>query len=586
MITKNNPSLYADLFSKAEQALSKDGQGAFKNAKISDIDDYFGCMAELARIEELTDNDGKLLYDPIFTILPMSEETFNINANDRSISIPKNFHNHGVGVQGDEVAEILYFSIDRYFDAMDLAEMDIIVQWKKATDPDSSVRLSATYKKSLTYQPGKIVFGWPIDSEVTKSSGDIKFSIRFYRRVNNELIYSFSTRTETIKIQPGLAFNLSNATDEELRLLTINKNDKVRNNLRNSKPADIGYIIATPEFEGYYIYEDEMIKEANADLTYDLGPQFIIKAVIPADTDPNEYISTYGVEYSWRNTETQTDINEDSLSYIYKENTSDILNPNEIYYVVKEAADGTPYYDIYNPNVDGAVAVLYTKHSVFTPNKAGTYQALASNSDASKPGATKVISSKIWTVPHPQAPSFSYQPENKEIVIDEDSVITIIATPNDNGELTTTWHKKIAIEDAEFIDLPEVTGDNLVPTDEGYYFIKAINTKNNDSITVFSSPVWARHKASELGEIRHYVNGELVTNFSVDVGSNLEVRVDNPTYSTEVVYQWFKDGIEIDGNSSIPNRLENVGEGKYQCRIINKYKGTESAPIESEIFKV
>jgi hypothetical protein len=147
MITKNHPSAYAELFIKAQAALKNHGSDeAFKNATISNIDDYFACLAELARIEETYPNE----YDPIFTILPATEQTFNIDADKRSISIPDNFARYGVGVQGDEIAEILYFSIDRYFDAMDLADMDIIVQWKHEKDNELANNLSATYKKSLT----------------------------------------------------------------------------------------------------------------------------------------------------------------------------------------------------------------------------------------------------------------------------------------------------------------------------------------------------------------------------------------------------------------------------------------------------
>ena len=40
MITKNHPSAYAELFKKAQEALSMYGNGDFKNAKISNIDDF------------------------------------------------------------------------------------------------------------------------------------------------------------------------------------------------------------------------------------------------------------------------------------------------------------------------------------------------------------------------------------------------------------------------------------------------------------------------------------------------------------------------------------------------------------------
>jgi hypothetical protein len=209
--------------------------------------------------------------------LPATEETFNIDANTRSISIPSNFARYGVGVEGDEIAEILYFSIDRYFDAMDLSEMDIIIQWKHANDPIDLYNFSATYKKSLTLQPGKIVFGWPITSEITEKSGNIQFSVRFYRHNpdNNELIYSFSTLTTTIKIQAGLNFNLDEAK------YAPNISDKIFANLVNSTIPAPDYVIAAPEFVGYYTYEEDEFKLANDNRTYDLPINFVVKAEVP-----------------------------------------------------------------------------------------------------------------------------------------------------------------------------------------------------------------------------------------------------------------------------------------------------------------
>jgi hypothetical protein len=90
MITKNHPSAYAELFKKAVDALNKYSE--HKNATISNIDEYFGYLKTLAEIE----NTNKL--DPIFTILPATEDTFNIDANSRKISIPDNFAKNGVGV--------------------------------------------------------------------------------------------------------------------------------------------------------------------------------------------------------------------------------------------------------------------------------------------------------------------------------------------------------------------------------------------------------------------------------------------------------------------------------------------------------
>ena len=63
----------------------------------------------------------------MWLILPRDEGLFEIDANSRKINIPAEFSRNGVGVQGDELAEIIYFSIDRYFDTTDLYDKDIFV---------------------------------------------------------------------------------------------------------------------------------------------------------------------------------------------------------------------------------------------------------------------------------------------------------------------------------------------------------------------------------------------------------------------------------------------------------------------------
>ena len=86
------------------------------------MNEYFSQIANLAEI------------DLKYTILPLDEETFDIDANSRKITIPNSFKS-GVGVQGDQVAEIIYFKINRYFDATDLNTQNIYrvgkCQWRQ-----------------------------------------------------------------------------------------------------------------------------------------------------------------------------------------------------------------------------------------------------------------------------------------------------------------------------------------------------------------------------------------------------------------------------------------------------------------------
>jgi hypothetical protein len=88
--------------------------------------------------------------DKKYTVLPVEEvdaEVFSINANTRAITIPSHFIKNGFGVVGDSYAEIVYFSIDRYYDMMDLNNADIYILWET---PDKKKGFSSPYVRYLT----------------------------------------------------------------------------------------------------------------------------------------------------------------------------------------------------------------------------------------------------------------------------------------------------------------------------------------------------------------------------------------------------------------------------------------------------
>lgn len=585
MITKNHPSRYTDLFAKANAALRANNsrfETDYSEIEITNIDEYFACLRDLAYLEELSAKNEIAYIDPVFTILPATEDTFNIDANKRSISIPDNFVKHGVGVQGDEVAEVLYFSIDRYFDAMDLADMDIIVQWKHEKDEEHVSFLSATYKKSLTLQPGKIVFGWPITSEVTGRSGNVKFSIRFYRRDEedpNKLIYSFSTLTTNIKIQTGLNFNL----DKDVAV--FNKNDLIYKNLRNSKNASIDYIIASPLFTGCYTLLDPTtleLENANATQTYDLPQTFVVKAEIPATTPNDQQVSGSGLSYSWLKKDSNNEVQ--NSRHIYKE-TSGPYNPYEIYYIKNENDVYEPYgtFGDSNPFDDAEPLTVYVRYSAFEPLTAGVYVAQVSNIYA--PGASASALTGTWTVPYAAMPEFTYA--NDKVVLNRDTgkaIVEINYSVSDNGELAAEWLKgqNATIDGA--VKIEGVSGNTYEATEEGYYFVKVNNTKNNSTTEAISRGVWVRHQASIPQIVSHKVNNTVKTEapYGAYVGDTLSVVVNNPTYGV-LSYQWRKGAEILSGATS--NSLVVESAGTYDCVITNTYKETVES-INSGTFNV
>ena len=70
---------------------------------ITTLEEYFSWLRNLGNI------------DRKYTVLPLDEDHFEINADTRAISIPASFKKNGVAVQGDDLAEVLYFRVDRYY---------------------------------------------------------------------------------------------------------------------------------------------------------------------------------------------------------------------------------------------------------------------------------------------------------------------------------------------------------------------------------------------------------------------------------------------------------------------------------------
>lgn len=613
MITKQHASAYTKLFARANEVLRVHGStDVFRNANIQHIDDYFACLKELARIEKASANEEIEKIDPIFTILPATEDRFHINADKREITTTGVLSKF-VGVKGDEIAEIIYFDIDRYFDAMDLADMDIIIQWKHEKDADSAGSLSAIYKKSLTLESGKIVFGWPITSEVTAKPGKIQYSVRFYRRDkdvngNDILVYSFSTLTHTITIQPALDFELS----QEMLDNIINRDSYIYNNLRNSTKAQLTYDVAQPQIVGYYILtsEDPIIldSEINATKTYNLPSTFVVKAEIPKTVSDSAYISASGLSYKWYrkdNPESGESVDmTEGASNLYVEITDrseNAYNPKEIYYWFNAAenryepyaknGDNSPFDD--RDQETGEFIPLYTRHSKFTPSRAGYYYTIANH--AYQPGEEKTVTFDAWTVPYAAEPIYSY-PENGRVVLLPDNgevTFTIGATISDNGILTNKWYRNI-FEDSlngiqEYTDQngESITTNECTASEEGYYFLKATNDYNGSTSNNYSESIQVVYEADTPNILEYLINGKAVDAsrpLTAIIGEIARIDVEMPVHGT-LSYQWINadSGEILEGE--VRNNLELPTLGDFMCEITNTYKG-QVKRVNSLIFKV
>ena len=112
MITKtvDLDSAYQEIFDEIREK----SEGALD---IDNIESFFGNLLEITAL------------DKKYLRLPVDEPLFEIDANSRKIDVPSEFKSNGLSVQGDHLAETVFFSIDRYFDYMDLSTCDISINW-------------------------------------------------------------------------------------------------------------------------------------------------------------------------------------------------------------------------------------------------------------------------------------------------------------------------------------------------------------------------------------------------------------------------------------------------------------------------
>lgn len=267
MITSQNSKnklLYGKLFEAVENYMKNHDA----NGKASDEEGYDGSplMGEdtfITSLKELfTHIEVLRKLKPQLTRLPVDEEFFEIDSDKRTIAIPAHFTKDGVfSVAGDEIAESVYFIVDRYFDHMDLATQDIFIQFVNAKNEEY---VAVPPVVDLESQPGKMIIEWPISSKVTAAAGNVQFSVRFYTYdtktldANGEgnLLYSLSTLPHTIAVKPAQNFDIAHIESVE-----SNKKD-------NNKD------LMETRLSGKSLYEDEGVIQPEI-------PEFIQGFVLP-----------------------------------------------------------------------------------------------------------------------------------------------------------------------------------------------------------------------------------------------------------------------------------------------------------------
>ena len=163
---------------------------------ITNVEDY---LKELWRIQ-----DGNLPAQAI--LLPSDETIYNVNLNTRKIDAPEI-----LSAKKDHLAETIFFSVDRYFDNMDLTKTVCVVQYvnENATDEDGNpaggfLYLVPFYDIAYFQNKGenRILIPWAIGGPATAAAGPVTFALRFYlcNAEGTKIIYNLNTLPTQSKV--------------------------------------------------------------------------------------------------------------------------------------------------------------------------------------------------------------------------------------------------------------------------------------------------------------------------------------------------------------------------------------------------
>lgn len=141
-------------------------------------------------------------------LLPSTESIYKIDLNKRTIEAPK-----FLSVNTDHRAETIYFTVDRYFDNMDLTKTVCLVQFinKNAKQENGAPQDGYCYVVPFydidTYKDeNKILFPWMIEGPATAAAGPVEFAVRFYLVTGDgsKYLYNLNTQTATSQVLHGM----------------------------------------------------------------------------------------------------------------------------------------------------------------------------------------------------------------------------------------------------------------------------------------------------------------------------------------------------------------------------------------------
>ena len=609
MITKidsTNQAKYDILFANAMKDLRKNPEWA--DVEINSLESYFSNINKLLNLK-----DKSVDYCRRYTILPLDENYFSIDTNTRMIEVPASFRKNGVGVQGDMGAETIYFKVPRYFDAVDLNNTDIYIQWQytNSQNGQSEQGISHEWVRDIESEDDYLIFGWVLGGRITEEAGSLQFSVRFIRGQKDDdknitnISYSLSTLTATVMINPGLNYDIDMPGIVET-LDDIISSNFIDTTTKTDSEIDVFRYVW--DLDRLFIGQLEEGKKIPTTIERDLDSNGKLEIKLSSYVSPGEILS-----YSlYKQTKDEPSINMDAetkidmnIKYLPTEDKSYQENGPKMYYEEKFDDEGNPKYSRYWPenlNNTSLPEGLKEKYGVITLDKntmdniAGKYYGVARaviNGNQSGPQYTDyklLIAGPV----KPVLDSENMVYTKYTVDINEDGTIeypmlpVVLKTYGEKDTITYSWYKQLSeiIENGKTVRTGEFikntnSFDGFIPEATGKYYAIIKSTRNfTDSETIETDNyiVTEKPKAPIIPENGQPKSGAL----SLPIEFIAIDQNDTTITNSQLVYNLYS--VKYDGETPIytykatsnePRFVVNTADN-YACGVYSKYNNLDS----------
>lgn len=555
---KTIPESDGGLTEADREAASSYGKNTF-----SDLAHYFAYLPALIR------------HKPKFLMMPIDEAPFEIKANTREIKVPPEFTKCS-GVQSDNYAEIITFTINRYFDYKDLSNANIAVQWINEAANKEGVSFIDLVDIETYGDEDKIRFGWPLTAEMTAAAGNLRFAVRFYtaEEIGGSLTFNYllNTTPASIPIKETLNVDLNgknvikNNKDYEIFLNTVTSSL----NPSYAIPTPVTFKSTPDSIEAIILSDDKAINntlELQAEATtadgnaiiyewYYVAPGF--RPYVPYDEN--------GVETTWPTVRPATTFYKLNENY---EEGSEEADKKDKYIAFTEA------WPTEKPDED--ILVLYVQNPI---------RKIQDNDDFSISLKYSVYKPDIWPGTRPGDVTFWRQDSKApngyvRYGINEPWPI-YVETEEEKEKLQIEAGKEVltTLDIVLYTYKSVLKFENTNAEITGQYFVRGINRKNNINKVHTDAPAtYTSILAPETIEIT--TNLPEVQAFSENQTLNLILKKDDG--KPLLTYKLYKDGEELTSSKRIPdNKVEFILKDDPENKD-NRVFGSYQIKIKSEL---